>query len=327
VKRVLTYKTLFDPVELEVVSVAVDGKDLPYSHISRPEQTVALHQAGRGEWETATLQLRAMVPERELAEGPWTDVVCLATLSESATNVRSSARLARGGDGAWYGKLELARGRHFRRASVSLTVVGEVDGIAGRTIGAQQKPWYVDLKESTPRRQREIKIVETDFRSASDEWLRAYKDSAWVVSTVNDPEIPIVYLNTSAVEGLVERLNSTGGSIAEKVLRDTTMSQIAQDAWTAMFHTAVSNLDQDEDGTPIMPTGWREPVLNMMLPDVLPGRQLTDALREINERCTSGAGWPELQTSIQFAAGKRSQIAKKLTGAVRMVDGEERGAF
>ncbi|NGY65556.1 hypothetical protein G7043_42350 [Lentzea sp. NEAU-D13] len=320
----LSYPRIPDTVELEIVSVSVDGRDLPYSQISRTEKTVALHQTGRGDWDLATLHLKAVLPDQEIADGPWSDVVCLAVLSENSTNVRSTARLAKGRDGTWQGKIELVRGRHLRRAVLSLAVVGEVNGVPGRAIGKSEAPWYLDLKESTPRRQREIKIVEADFREASEEWLRGFKDSAWVVATVEDPEIPIVYLNTSGVEGLVEVLNGTSGSAAEKVLRDTTTSQIAQDAWIAMFHTAVSNLDQDDDGTPIMPTGWQEPVLKMMLPDVLPGRQLTDALREINECRTSGAGWAELQTNIQFAAGKRSQIAKKLTGAVRTVDREER---
>lgn len=103
-----------------------------------------------------------------------------------------------------------------------------------------------------------------------------------------------------------------------------TASHIAQDAWTAMFHTAVSDLDVDDDGTPVMPTGWREAVLTAMLPEVLPGHPLTDALFDINERRTQGHGWSQLQTAIQYAAGKRSRVTKKLTNAVRTVDRAER---
>ncbi|MGZ3143288.1 hypothetical protein ACVDFE_15095 [Lentzea chajnantorensis] len=320
----LPYKTLFDPAVLEVASVAVDGRALPYAQISRTDQAVALHQAGRGEWSVATLQLKAELPEHELADGPWSNVVCLAVLSENRTNVRSSSRLVREDDGTWRGEIDLVRAQHFSRAVLSLVVTGDIGGVSGRVIGKAEAPWYVDLKEATPRRQRDVKVVEIDFREGPEEWLRPYKDAGWLVSTVNDPEIPIVYLNTAGVEGLVEVLNGAGGSTAEKVVRDVAASQISQDAWTAMFHTAVSHLDQDEDGTPIMPAGWRESVLRAMLPDVLPGRQLTDALHEISERRTSGAGWPELQTNIQYAAGRRSQAAKKLTSAVRTVHREER---
>jgi hypothetical protein len=316
-KPVFPYPTLFGAVDLEVAAVTMDGRDLPYSRISKAERAVALHQAGRTDWDVARLQLTATLPEQEFEDGPWSDVVCLATLSESATNARTSARLTRGRNGEWHGAIELLHDQHTDRATLALAVVGEVGGVPGRLIGATESNWYVDLKAASPRRQREVDIREIDFREGPEEWLRPFKDSVWVVETAGD--IPTVYLNTTGVEGLLELIKSTGGSPMEKLLRDTTSSQIAQDVWTAMFNSAISELDLDDDGTPIMPSGWREPVLRMMLPDVLPGRQLTDALFDINDRRASGSGWPELQTSIHYAAGKRSQVTKKLTNAVRAV--------
>lgn len=322
-KPVFPYPTLFGDLDLEVVSVTVDGGVLPYSKISKGERTIALHQAGRERWDRATLRVKATLPEDELTEGPWHDVSCLAVLSEKTTNTRTSARLTRDTNGAWCGEVHLHRVAHLHRAVLGLTVVGTVDGVAGRVIGATDEDWYVDLEMAAPVRQREIEIVEIDFREGPIDWLRPFKESSWIVETTGD--IPTVYLNTTAVEGLIDILGATGGSPAERLLRDLTSSQIAQDAWTAMFHTAISDLDVDEDGTPVMPTGWRESVLRCMLPDVLPGRQLTDALYDINERRTKGFGWSELQTHVQYAAGKRSRITKKLTTAVRSVDRTEEG--
>lgn len=316
------YPTLFGDVSLDVTAVSVDGAELPYSHVSKVEQTVALHRTGREEWEVATLHLAAKLPEAELSEGPWVDPVCLAVLTEKATNARSTTRLTRSPDGSWRGSIELAHARHLNRASLGLTVVATLDDMAGRFIGAAEKDWFVDLKVTTPVRQRDIEIVEIDFREGPHEWLHPFKESPWIVETTGD--IPTVYLNTSAVEGLIDALHGTGGSPEEKMLREMTASQVAQDAWTAMFHTAISDLDLDEDGTPRMPAGWREAVVRMMLPDVLPGRQLTDALFDINERRTKGFGWSELQTSVQYAAGRRSQITKKLTNAVRSVHRSDR---
>ncbi|MER7402357.1 hypothetical protein ABT373_07615 [Streptomyces sp. NPDC000070] len=321
-KPVFPYPTLLGDVGCEVVSVSIDGKPLPYTNVSATERVVALHQSGRADWEEATLDLRATLPEGELGDGPWQDVVCLATLTEKATNARTTARLHPASDGSRTGSITLSRALHLRRATLSLMVIATVDGVAGRLVGSAEQDWYVDLQEATPVRQREIEIVEIDFRDGPHEGLRPYKDSPWIVETSGD--MPIVYLNTTAVEGLMEVLGSRGGGPTEKVLREMTASQVAQDAWTAMFHTAVSDLDTDEDGTPVMPTGWRESVLRQMLPDVLPGRQLTDALYEINERRTKGFGWSELQTGIQYAAGRRAQISKKLTTAVRTVDRTER---
>ncbi|POX44209.1 hypothetical protein [Streptomyces sp. Ru72] len=323
-KPVFPYPTILGDVLCDVVSVGVDGKSLPYTKVSLAERVVALHQSGRAEWEEAVLDLKAALPDEELAGGPWRDVTCLAVLTEKATNARTTARLHRAPDGSLTGSIALSRTAHLRRATLSLMVVATVDGVPGRLIGSCEQDWYVDLEEATPVRQREIEIVEVDFRDGPHEWLRPFKESPWIVETSGD--MPIVYLNTSAVEGLMEVLGGRGGSPAEKMLREMTASQIAQDAWTAMFHTAVSDLDVDEDGTPVMPAGWRESVLRSMLPDVLPGRQLTDALYEIDERRTKGFGWSELQTSIQYAAGRRAQITKKLTHAVRAVDRAERSA-
>ena len=321
-KPVFPYPTLLGDVECDVVAVSVDGKPLPYTNVSVAERVVALHQSGRARWDEAVLELRATVPAKELAGGPWQDVTCLATLTEKATNARTTARLTPAADGEHTGSITLSRALHLRRATLSLLVVASVHGVPGRLVGAIEQDWYVDLEEATPVRQREIEIMEIDFREGPYEWLRPYKESPWIVETSGD--VPIVYLNTSAVEGLMELLGSRGGNPTEKVVREMTASQIAQDAWTAMFHTAVSDLDSDEDGTPVMPTGWRESVLRQMLPDVLPGRQLTDALFEISERRTKGFGWSELQTGIQYAAGRRAQISKKLTTAVRSVDRAER---
>lgn len=316
-KPVVSYPTLLGEVDLDVVSATVDEEVLHYGRISRPERTIALHDTERGAWGTARLNVKATVPDRELAEGDWTDVTCLAVLTDRTTNARTTALLTRGPSNEWTGTIDLSRARHARRANLALAVSAEVEGVAGRIIGGTDQDWYVDLTAAKPIRQRDVDVAEEDFRDGPITWLKPYKDSAWIVDTSADR--PRVHLNTTAVEGLVELLNSSGGSGEEKLLREMTASQIAQDAWTAMFHSAVSNLDKDEDGTPQMPGGWRDAVLKAMLPDVLPDRQLTDALYEIERRRNDGVGWSEIQTRIQYAAGRRSRLARKLTVAVRSI--------
>jgi hypothetical protein len=323
VRSAFPYKTLFGDIDLDVVAVAVDGAELPYTKVSGAERAVALHQAGRAEWDTATLRLKAVLPEEEVANGPWSDIVCLAILAEKATNTRSTAPLSREPDGSWRGDIDLSHSRHLNRVTLSLAIVGTVDGVGGRLIGATDKDWVVDLKAIDPVRQRTIEIVQADFAEGPHDWLRPFKESAWIVETSG--EVPIVYINTAAVDGLSEVLNGTSAQPIERLLREATASQIAQDAWTAMFHTAIGDLEFDEDGTPQMPGGWREPVLQMMLPDVLPGHQLSDSLYEVHERRTKGFGWAELQTSVQYAAGRRSQVTKRLTNAVRSVARDEPG--
>ncbi|MFC9076691.1 hypothetical protein ACFTY7_06535 [Streptomyces sp. NPDC057062] len=322
-KSVFPYPTLFGDITFDITAVTVDGTPLPYAQVSTTERTVALHRSGREHWTRATLHLKAHLPEPELAEGPFTNVTCLAVLTEKATNTRTTARLARTPGGDWHGTIDLGKDHHLRRATLTVHAIATVEGIAGRLVGSAEQDWYVDLRESTPIRRREIDIVEVDFRDGPHQWLRPFHEAPWIVETSADT--PTVYLNTTAVEGLMEVLAAKGGTTAERVLRDMTASHIAQDAWTAMFHTAISDLDVDEDGTPVMPTGWREAVVRTMLPDVLPGRQPTDALYDINERRTQGFGWSQLQSAIQYAAGKRSRVTKKLTTAVRTVDRTDKG--
>lgn len=320
-KSAYPYPTLFGDVSAAVTSVTVDGADLPYSCISRSEQTVALHLAGRERWNQATLRLEASLPDQELTGGPWSEVTCLAVLSEKSTNARTTTRLKRSVDGRWLGAIELPKAYFRNRATLTLMAVGTVEGIAGRIVGTADRPWYVDLMAAVPTREHEIRINEIDFRSGELEWLRPYADSAWIVETSG--EEPTVHLNTGAIEGLMDILHGKGGPLRERMLTEMIASQIAQDAWIALFHAAASGLEADDDGTPVMPEGWRASVLRMMLPDVLPGRSLGDALREIDQ-CRQGVGWAELQTNIQYAAGKRSRIARKLTDAVRSVNRGDR---
>ncbi|KOS56162.1 hypothetical protein [Rhodococcus rhodochrous] len=313
-RPVYSYPTLLGDVDLKVAAVTVDGHPLPYSMVSTTEHAVALHESGRTVWETARLELKAILPDREISEGQWTDVVCLAVLTEKATNARTTQQLIPGNGGTWTGTLEMSRSRYARRGSLSLVVTATVGEVPGRVIGGTERDWFVDVAASKPMRQRDVDVVDEDFRDGP-EWLREFKDSPWIVDTSGD--VPRVYLNTTAVEGLVDILNGSAGSLEERLVRDLAASQIAQDAWTAMFHSAVSGLEVDEDGTPVMPDGWRESVLRTMLPDVIPDRQPADALYEIARRRADGIGWSEIQTRIQYAAGRRSQLTRKFTTAVR----------
>jgi hypothetical protein len=118
------YQTLFGDITIDISSATVDGVELPYSCISRPAQTVALHLAGRERWGQATLRLDATLPEQELAEGPWSEVTCVAVLSEKATNARITTELTHSIDGHWRGSIELARPFFRTRATLTLMAVG-----------------------------------------------------------------------------------------------------------------------------------------------------------------------------------------------------------
>ncbi|MFF6780237.1 hypothetical protein [Streptomyces sp. NPDC012510] len=313
---VYAYPTLVGKIEVTVRRASIDGKPLQLSLISQRDQVVALHQIERDDWTEGVLDLEVSLPMDELADGPWSGVTCVAVLSEGATNTRRVSRLERRRDDThWRGEVRVRRSTHVARAVLDVSVVGSHGGVDGRVLGTSDTPWIVDFLARTPTRQRDLEILEEDFRDGPQEWLRPFMDAPWLIDTTGD--VPAVLLNTS-FEGLPELLSGARGPL-EKATAGLVAAQIAGEAWATMFHSALSDLEFDEDGTPRLPGGWRESVLRSMLPEVFPGLPLSEALGEAHSRRGDGRGWAEVQSRIQFAAGRRGQVPKNLTAAIRAV--------
>ncbi|MFF0551344.1 hypothetical protein ACFYUL_20545 [Streptomyces sp. NPDC004311] len=321
---VYPYPTLGGRIDAVVRGASIDGLPLPLALVSQRDRVVAFHQVEREDWEEGFLELEVSLPNEELADGPWAGVVCVAVLTEGATNTRVVTRLERGRDERlWRGEVRIRRSEHAARAVLDVHVVGSHGGVDGRIIGGGESPWVIDFLARTTAAQREVEIVEEDFRDGPRHWLRPYKDAPWFIDTTGD--LPTVLLNTS-FEGFTGLLKGARGPV-EKAAAGLVAAQIAGDAWSAMFQSALGDLEQDEDGTPLLPGGWREAVLRIMLPDVLPGLPLADALAEAHGRRSDGSGWAELQPRIQFAASRRAQVPKNLTSAIRAVSRAQEGAI
>jgi hypothetical protein len=326
-KMVYPYPTLLGDVSMSVEAATVEFdsgevKLAPLARISRAERTVALNGLDGGSWSAVDLRVQATLPQRELEEGPWQATSCVALLSESATNARAVLCLTPRRNGEYAGTIRLHRAMHRARATLTFQVIAEIAGQPGRLIGEAQDPWYVDLKDASPVRQKEIELNQVDFQEGPEEWLRNFRDAPWLVDTSG--EMPTVHLNT-AMEGLIELLHG-GRTPLERAMRDQLASQIAGEAWSVMFHSAMAELELDEDGSPQMPDGWRAMVLATMLPDVFPDRSPTDALIELYTHRTDGRGWAEIQSRIQYAAAKRSRLPRNLTTLVRTLDRITEGA-
>ncbi|UGQ13481.1 hypothetical protein LO772_07705 [Yinghuangia sp. ASG 101] len=320
-RSIYPYAVLSGPVEVEITRVRIDARPLDYTKIAASQRTVALDDAGRDDWREAVLDVRAVLPEEEIAYGPWSELVCAAVLEESTTNTRTVQRLTKDrGSGAWQGSVRLRRSRHRSRATLGVRVVAAVDGVRGRMIGRSDTDWVLDLQSRIPVRAKEIRIVETDFRDGPYAWLRSLKEAPWFVDTSGD--MPTVYLN-QAVEGLTALLRGT--SAVEKATAALVNAQIVGDVWETMFHAAVSDIESDEVGRPQMPTGWRESVLETMLSDVLPGLSPTDAIVELRARREEGYGWTELQSRIQYAAALRAQLPRQLATTLRLTARSSQG--
>ncbi|MFD7863309.1 hypothetical protein [Streptomyces sp. NPDC057682] len=317
------YERLAGSVTFRVTAVELRGpgeirEPLDTRAFSTVEQVVALGLAERNDWETARLTLTAVIPGRASAsDGPWTDIRVAVVLTEGATNARTTVCLEPGAEGGreWVGHLDLWRDDHLDRATMTVHVIATVGGVRGRVIAASDRDWIVDLKSDVPLRERELEVAQVGFREGP-EWLRAFGDMPWTVDTSG--EVPTVHVN-SDFEGMADLIEGHG-TATESLVRDLLHAQMCTDVWTAVFHTAIGDLEVEEDGTPLFPQDWRGEVLREMLPDVVPGRPLEDALRVVHTGRTGASGWTELQPLIHYAATRRADVPKVLTATIRGLD-------
>ncbi|MFF9910167.1 hypothetical protein [Streptomyces sp. NPDC013457] len=328
--KIYPYKRLNRPVALRVTSVSLKLADgtrdrLETAAYSTQQQAVALGIAGHTDWVSATIGLSATLPPGANApDAAWTDLRVLAVLTDGETNVRTSADLTRDAEDGhdWSGSMEVLRDDHLGRASLAVHAVGTVDGVRGRSIAETDRSWVVDAVSEEPVRGLQLDVQKASFSRSAKEWLRAYADVPWVV----DPSarVPTVFVNTD-VEGIIGLLDSSGSGVEGKV-RDLLVAQMATDVWTAVFHGAIGDLEVEPGSGPVFPTDWQGEVLREMLPDVVPGVHVEEALRQVHRRRTGDSGWAELQTRIHYAAARRADAGRAVAYAIRSLEQMNRGS-
>ncbi|TJZ52846.1 hypothetical protein FCH28_16820 [Streptomyces piniterrae] len=321
--RAYPYPRLAAAVTTRVTAVRLRGpddirEDLDTKGFSVVERVVALGRAERDDWHTARLSVSATIPARDIeAKGHWSDVAVVAVLTEKATNARSVTRLDRAaGEGTeWSGEIAVHRTGHADRASLAVHVVATVGGVAGRIIASTEQEWLIDVTADVPLRDRELDVTDVSFARGAA-WLRPFRDAPWIVDLSG--RIPTVRLN-SDFEGLMTLVDGQGSKV-ESMVREMLLAQMSTDVWTAVFHSAIGDLEIEADGTPLLPPDWRGEVLREMLPDVVPGCSVEDALREVHTRRLGEGSWAELQPRIHFAATRRAEVPKTLTDTVRRIE-------
>lgn len=321
--RAYAYPRLTGPVTTRVTAVRLRGPGDSREHLesrgwSVVEQVVALGMAERDDWHTARLSLAVTVPAREIgSKRHWSDLAVVAVVTEGMTNARTVARLTAGTDGSqeWIGEIELDRDSHVDRASLTVHVVATVDGIAGRIIGSTELEWLIDIDSDAPLRDRQLDVTTVSF-ARGKEWLRRFREVPWIVDISG--RMPAVRLN-SDFEGFAALVQSPGSKV-ETMVGEMLLAQMCAEVWAAVFHTAIGDLEIEEDGTPLFPPDWRGAVLREMLPDVVPGLSAEAALREVHNRRVGEGGWADLQPRIQYAAARRADVPKALSVAVRDIE-------
>ncbi|GGW34708.1 hypothetical protein CP966_13645 [Streptomyces galilaeus] len=315
------YKRLNRPITIRVTSASFRLPDgtrdlLETSAYSTPQRTVALGVAQHEDWVSARIAVSATLPPGATdPDAPWSDLRVLAVLTEGATNVRTSVDLRQDAPGSkeWSGEVEVFRDDHAGRASLAVYAVAKVGEVPGRAITETDSEWTVDVTAEEPLGGLRLDVKQASFSKSAREWLRPYSDVPWVIDASG--RLPLVMINTD-VEGFSDLLGGESGGIENRV-HELLVSHMATDVWTAVFHSAVGDLEVEPDGSPVFPTDWRGEVLREMLPDVVPGLRVEEALRHVHRRRTGDAGWVELQTRVHYAAARRAGASKALANALR----------
>ncbi|MGW3075355.1 hypothetical protein [Kitasatospora sp. NPDC001132] len=332
--KVYPYRRLTGNVSWRVDSAQLkaDGEpweDVETKYVSTVERVVALGpDEERPDWVAARLRLSAGLPAKALdPSGPWQNVKMVAVLTERATNTRTTANFSSiSEDGREQtAELYLHRCDLLDRASLTVHVVATVDNVPGRVIATSDLEWFVDVVEVVPSLARELDVKMVRFGSGASR-LQRFKDSPWLVDTTG--RIPAVRVNTD-FDGLGDLIGAEGGSGPEKTVRELLLAQMCSEVWTAVFHSAVGDLEVEEDGSPVFPHGWQGEVLREMLPDVYPDRDPETALRAVHTARTgvSAAGWGELQSRIHYAAARRAGVPRTLSTTIhdleRLTQGDD----
>jgi len=322
--KIYPYKRLNRPIAFRVTSVSLRLEDgtrdvLDTSAYSTQQRAVALGVAGHDDWLSATLGVSATLPPgADAPDAAWSDLRVLAVLTDGETNVRTATTLTRDAEDGrdWSGHVEVFRDDHLGRASLAVCAVGTVDGVAGRSIAESDRSWIVDTVSDEPVSGMQLDHQKVPFGKSSREWLRAHADVPWIVDT--SARVPTVYVNTD-VEGIGDLLESKGSGLDSKV-RDLLVAQMTADVWTAVFHGALGEVEVEPGGGPVFPDDWRGEVLREMLPDVVPGVHVEEALRQVHRRRTGDSGWAELQTRIHYAAIRRAEASRALSYVIRSLE-------
>ncbi|GAA4912189.1 hypothetical protein [Streptomonospora salina] len=307
------YPRLPGTVSLAVENAAIDGVALSRRAISEDDRSVALERTEFGDWRRASFTIRLEAPQLH-GDDRWSDVQAVAVLEERATRTRTVTPLSPTGEGVFRGTAELARADHTGRVRLSGQIVATVGGIRGRAIATAAPFWTIDLKTPDPTRKEAVTTCWVDFGADEDSYLYRYREAPWTLDTSGDA--PVVYLN-SGFEGLRETLHGR-----DKATRAALAAEIAVESWTALFDAAVDTVPMHGE-RPEWPSGWPEDVLSRMLPQVFPEMSPEDALAETVARARFAGGSGDLQARVQYAAGRKARLPRRLGDFIRAASRKE----
>ena len=317
------YDSLVGDVRLTVSKVVIDGKTLSTNYINPDLPEIAFRDLDADHWEEAMIDVTVTAPASELSgNAGWEDPAAVIQMICSHSNTRRAMPLAADPHtpARWYGTVILTRDDWYGRATMRAVVPATVDGVAHRVIGASET-WALSFDDLPPSPVHgSIAVQWVDFANDSERGLKPFKDDPHHLSL--DPDAPALYLN-SGFEGLEALLGDRKRRPrAEQAMHDSTRVNIAGDAWTAMFVTALDAVETDPDtGMPEWPAEeWRVVVLKTLFPRIYPDLGPDDALVEATAARRSGDGSGELLERLLPAAARQVGTSGLLRRGIALLE-------
>lgn len=316
------YDSLVGDVRLTVTKVAIDGKALPTAYINPDIPEIAFRDLDTDDWDEAAIDVVVTAPAGEITTTTaWEDPQALVQVLCHYSNTRLAVPLKADPDtpARWTGTVKLDRDACYGRATLRAVVPATVDGVPHRVIGGSEA-WALSFDDLPPSPVHgSIAVQWIKFADDKSLGLADYKEDPHHLRL--DPEAPALYLN-SGFEGLEPLLGDRRRrEPAELAMHDSTRVNIAGDAWTAMFVTALDAVETNDDGMPEWPAEeWRIVVLKTLFPRIYPDLGPEDALIEATAARRSGDGSGELLERLLPAAARQVGTSTLLRRGIALLE-------
>ncbi len=324
------YRTGGDCLELRCQSdqadVVVEERRLLMQNVpDDSEVTIRLHVLERGD------PLETVFPEHERSDPPLKTLVAARSLG---SRFRRSIDLARDGDGAWTGELNLAKHDVFGSIELEPVMIrtepGDCSGFAGH-VGARVA-WgpvvvaYLDDPPSSAGQHLEIKW--DDFKKTSNSWRRDHEESLYLLDMNVEP--PELWLN-EAIPHFKNVAHSSGRRGREMRVRNATFAVIAAQVWTSLICAVATNLARLMQGDPEPDPGqaleslsdWELRVVNHWSPLLF---SETASRPEAVEKLVALVASPQEQGRLQQLLVPRvlenADVTRSFAGLIRLRDGD-----
>ena len=313
------YRTLFGDVSISIAQITIDGAELPDELFDPDHRRAELVLVEKEDWERATVRFEVNGPPSELKQLREDGIApqAIGVLHSGPTNTRLAIDLEADKNelSRWTGEVELVRFDWFGQVSLRAVVVGEVDGVPHRYLGAA--PEWALLLDDTPRPpiHGAIRMRWDDFSEPEHlDALSSYQAEPAFLHL--DPDEPILYLNRifEGLEALLEERRRRPA--AEQALHDQTRATLATEAWAAMFNASLLAIREDDNGVDWPESQWQRTALEILFHRIFPEKTPDDALREAAAMRQEDTGGNSIEQLLMPAVSAHVSVAKLLRSSI-----------